>query len=242
MHVAKDAPTFNDRVMRLLERVEYRRVESDEDKTSVFRMRHDAYVGAGSIEPNPEGVFTDPYDDLPNVWMIGVHVHGELMASLRVHVALGPHRQVPTKSPFPEVIDPLLSAGKMIVEGSRLVSKVETARRFPQMPYVTLRPMYMAECHFGADYIAGGCRVEHQAFYRRMCSGEAWVDEPRPYPGLNKPVTLVGYDCRAKRGKHYSRYPFCLSSEEERRRMFERTSHGESDVWKAIGRVDLEAA
>ena len=42
---------YADRVFRLLERVEYRRADSTEDKRAIFRMRHDAYMRAGTVQP-----------------------------------------------------------------------------------------------------------------------------------------------------------------------------------------------
>jgi hypothetical protein len=56
---------FADRVMQLLERIEYRCADSPADKAAIYRLRHDAYMRAGTIEPRPSGLFHDPLDECP---------------------------------------------------------------------------------------------------------------------------------------------------------------------------------
>jgi hypothetical protein len=51
--------------MQLLERIEYRRADSPADKAAIYRLRHDAYMRAGTIEPRPSGLFHDPLDECP---------------------------------------------------------------------------------------------------------------------------------------------------------------------------------
>ena len=62
---------FADRVLRLLERVEYRRADSPADKAAIYRLRHDAYMRAGTVEPKPSGMFHDAMDQKDNAWLIG---------------------------------------------------------------------------------------------------------------------------------------------------------------------------
>jgi hypothetical protein len=62
---------FADRVLRLLERVEYRRADSPADKAAIYRLRHDAYMRAGTVEPRPSGMFHDAMDQKDNAWLIG---------------------------------------------------------------------------------------------------------------------------------------------------------------------------
>jgi hypothetical protein len=78
---------FSERVLRLLERVEYRLAETPEDKDAIFRMRYDAYLREGAIEPRASGRFSDPFDEAWNVRIIGMFVDGELASSIRIHVA-----------------------------------------------------------------------------------------------------------------------------------------------------------
>ena len=238
---------FATRVAKLLERVKYKRADTEADKLAIYRMRHEAYVRSGGAEARPSGIFDDSYDDDPNAWLIGVHIDGELAGSLRLHVALGRHASLPARTAFPDVIDPLLNDGKCIIDGTRFVSGVSHARRFPELPYLTLRSSFLAEKYFNADYMTAGCRSEHQAFYRRMFGCGPWAP-PRPYPHLTPLIALVGYDCRSTDERIYARYPFLYSDVVEQAQLFSISSNGApgtdfvkepspSEPWRRAGRI-----
>jgi hypothetical protein len=218
---------FASRVAKLLERVEYRRADTEEDKIAIYRMRHEAYTRSGAVDPQPSGLFTDHYDHDPNAWIVGVYIDGELAGSLRLHIGLGLDASLPARTAFPDIIDPLLQTGKCVIDGTRFVSAVSHARHFPELPFLTLRSSFMAEKYFHADYMTAGCRVEHQAFYKRMFGCGPWAP-PRPYPHLNKLFALVGYDCRQLDQRIYARYPYLFSSAAEQIRLFSQSSNGAS--------------
>jgi hypothetical protein len=101
----QQASRFADRVTRLLERVEYRRADSPADQSAIYRLRHDAYVRAGTIEPRPSGLFHDAMDETDNAWLIGVFIDGpshgsySARAALHIHLRLGlPPAQYPDES------------------------------------------------------------------------------------------------------------------------------------------------
>src|SRR5258705_8137560 len=48
--------------MKLLNRVDYRRVETAEERDAVFRLRYQAYMREGAIEPNANETFSDALD------------------------------------------------------------------------------------------------------------------------------------------------------------------------------------
>ncbi|HVP98732.1 MAG TPA: hypothetical protein VMS87_05625, partial [Roseiarcus sp.] len=103
-----------------------------------------------------------------------------------------------------------------------------------------LRPTFLAEEFFVADYVIAGCLVEHQAFYRRMFGAVRWT-APRPYPHFKRPMALVSYDCRTQRERIYQRYPFYRSTQAERARLFQRSSNVVDRVLEAIGRREQRA-
>ena len=116
-----------------------------------------------------------------------------------------------------------------IMPGHRLIRFVadpEKAKRFPELPYVTLRLAYLACEYFNADLGLAIVRAEHQAFYRRVFMHET-IAEPRFFPGLLKPVGLMAADFPAMREKVFQRYPMMRSTAFERRMLFER-SEGQS--------------
>ncbi len=51
------------RVFQLLERVDYRLAESEEARAAIGRLRYEAYLREGAIDPDPSQSFTDPHDD-----------------------------------------------------------------------------------------------------------------------------------------------------------------------------------
>ena len=170
----QQASRFADRVLRLLERVEYRRADSPADKAAIYRLRHDAYMRAGTVEPRPSGMFHDAMDETDNAWLIGVFIDGELASALRLHISASLRVPLPELASFPDLIEPHLAAGRTLIDASRFVSSLEFSQRYSEIPYLTLRPTFLAEEFFAADYVIAGCLAEHQAFYRRMFGAVAW--------------------------------------------------------------------
>ena len=82
-------------------------------------------------------------------------------------------------------------ACEIIIDPARFVADPDKAKRFPELPYVTLRLAYMACEYFKADLGLAIVRPEHQAFYRRVFLHET-IAEPRLFPGLIKPVESEG--------------------------------------------------
>jgi hypothetical protein len=215
---------FAERVWRMLERVEYRRAESPEDKDAIYRLRYDAYMREGAIEPDPSGRFTDPFDDVSNVWIVGMFIDGELASSIRFHVAAAEDAPLPAQTVFPDILGPRLRRGQIIVDPTRFVTRLDFSRRFHEMPYLTVRPGWMAGEFFGADFILATIRSEHQGYYRRVFGHEVWSGA-RDYPTLKKPIACMGLDYFAMRDRVQQRYPFYKSSAAERARLFEHSSN-----------------
>jgi hypothetical protein len=215
---------FSERVLRLLERVEYRRAETQEDKDAIFRLRHDAYMREGAIAPHPSGRFFDPFDEASNVWIIGMFIDGELASSIRLHVADRENAPLPAYTVFPDILGPRLRRGEVIVDPTRFVTRLDFSRRFHEMPYLTVRPGWMAGEFFKADYILATIRTEHQGYYRRVFGHETWC-AARDYPTLKKPIACMGLDYFEMRDRVEQRYPFYQSSAAERATLFCRSSN-----------------
>jgi hypothetical protein len=213
--------SFSDRVMRLLDKVDYRRVETVEDRETVYRLRYDAYLREGSIQPNFSKRFSDTYDDMANCWIFALYIEGEIASSFRLHVSTPSYPEIPAEHVFPDILRPEIEAGRVLVDPTRFVADPDLARRYPELPYATVRLGHMAGEYFDADYVLATVRAEHQAFYKRVF-GHRVVCPPRPYPTLTKPISLMMVHCRTMRETIISRYPFFRSSLFERRMLFER--------------------
>jgi hypothetical protein len=222
-----------ERGIELLDRVDYRLAETEEEKDEIYRLRYRAYLKEGAIEPNRDLKISDRYDDLPNSWIFGVYFEGALASSLRISVATPEHPTTPSYSVFPDVIEPALAQGKIIVDPSRFVAEPSPANRFPELPYMTLRLAFVACDYFHADIGLASVRAEHQSFYRRIFMHS--IAPPRDYPGLTKQIGLLAIEFPSMRDKVFARYPFLRSTYFERRKLFERMS----DRGHARGEVPL---
>ncbi len=215
--------SFSDRVAKLLDRIDYRRADTGEQREAVFRLRYQAYRRDGTISGNSSGTFSDHYDDTDNVYLFEIYVDGELASSIRIHVASKEHPYFPTLEVFPEYLRPELDAGKIIVDPTRFVADERLARVYRALPYATLRLCGMAARYFGADELLAAVRAEHQAFYRRIFQHHnRVVCAPRPYPLLSKPISLMTIDYPTVAEQVHRRYPFFCSTFFERRMLFER--------------------
>src|SRR2546421_9308422 len=204
-----------------LDQVDYRLAETPEEKEEIYRLRYRAYLREGAIQPSSDQRVTDQYDHARNAWTFGVYFHGELYSSIRVSLLTPEWRMSPSLALFGDVLHPKLDEGLVFVDSTRFVADPEKARKFPELPYVTVRLGSMAGVHFNADYGLAMVRPEHQAFYRRVFLHESWC-EPRSYPGLVKPVGLMAAHLPTVRDRVLARYPFLRSSAFERRTLFER--------------------
>ena len=205
----------------LFDRVDYRPIETPEEKDSIYLMRYRAYLHGGLILPSDALRVSDRYDDAPNAWTFGIYVDGELCSSIRLHVLTSEWRTSYATELFGDVLQPRLDQDEVFIDAARFVADPEKAQRFPELPYLTLRLVYLACEYFNADCGLALVRDEHQAFYRRVCLHET-IGEPRSFPNVLKKVVLMASGLRARREEVLARFPIMRSSAFERRMLFER--------------------
>jgi hypothetical protein len=211
--------SFSRNVADLIGRIAYRRIQSDEDRRAVFRLRYECYLREGAIAPNETGLFEDDFDSAPNVSIFGLYIDGVLASSIRVHVATAEMPFAPALAVFGDILGDRIAAGETIVDPTRFVVDQEFSRLYPGLPYATVRMGMLASEHADADYALATVRTEHRAFYRRLLFMEP-VGEPRVYPNLKNPINLMGVSFPLMRQRVYNRYPFMASSREEQDRLF----------------------
>lgn len=212
----------------LFDRIDYRLIETPEEKDLIYLMRYRAYLHGGLISPSETRRVTDRYDDSPNVWIFGIFVDGELCGSFRLHILTSAWRDSYTTELFGDVLHERLDRGEVFVDPARFTADPEKARRFPELPYLTVRLAYMACDYFNADTGLAMVRTDHQAFYRRVLLSET-ISEPRPFPGWDtKKVILMASDFRRVREKILARFPIMRSNAFERRMLFDRVSAGKA--------------
>lgn len=206
----------------LFDRLDYRLVETPEDRDAVYAMRYRAYLHGGLISPNASQRIVDTYDDAPNAWIFGIYLDGELCSSLRLHVLTSERRMSYTTELFGDVLDSRLDRGEVFVDPARFSADPDKSQRFHELPYLTLRLAYLACDHFNADLGLAMVRTDHQAFYRRIFLHET-LTEPRPFPGWHsRKVVLMASDFAKLRERVLTRFPIMRSSAFERRMLFDR--------------------
>lgn len=211
---------FSDHVAQLLDRIDCRRADTGEQREAIFGLRYQAYLREGAISPNSSKTFFDRYDETSNVHLFGVYIDDALAASIRIHVASKEHPHSPSLEAFPDVLQPEIDAGKIIIDPNRFVADESLSRLHRALPYAILRICGMAARYFGADHLLAAVRPEHQAFYRRVFNHRL-ICEPRLYPGLAKPLCLMTIDYPTVAEQVHRRYPFFRSTFFERRMLFE---------------------
>lgn len=219
--LASGFSNFAEHGQALLERLDYRRADTEDEREAIFRLRYDCYLGENAILPNFERRFTDPFDEKDNTWLFGVYLEGRLVASMRIVVATQEFPELPAMWSFGAELAPELEAGKILIDPTRFVVDKDVSRFHPHLAYMTARIGWIAGEYFQADAILATVRREHEAFYRRVFNYKL-VRDPRPYPTLLKPLNLMTLDYFAERERVNRRYPFFRSSVFERRMMFER--------------------
>lgn len=218
--VAAAASTLQPKASRdLLSLVEYRHIAKPHEKEEIYRLRYRAYLKEGAIQPNAEEMIRDRFDDAPNSWIFGIYFEGRLSSSIRISVATKDFPATPAVDAFPDLLGPELAKGKLIVDPNRFVADPNLDKRIPELPYLTVRLGYVACGYFEADIGTATVRKEHQAFYRRVFLQNPLCD-PRPYPSLIKPLSLMAADYPAVRERIFQRYPYFRSTKAEGQRLF----------------------
>jgi len=226
--------SFANRLLNLLQEVDYRIAERPVDKENIFKLRHTAYLEEGAIDAQTSGMFMDAYDEMDNCWIFGVFLEDQLLASIRFHVISPSVPRGPAMDVFPDLVRPMLDEGHTLIDPTRFVADRELSEDYPEIPYMTLRVACMAYEYFDAQYCLATVRREHQAFYRRVFRATPMCD-PRPYPTLKAPIALMRTNVSEFRNYLQNRYPIFNSSLTERRMLFEARELGRTDAFPSIG-------
>jgi hypothetical protein len=212
--------TFSDRVLKFLERVEHRVASNQIEREAAFRLRYDAYRSGGLLKPRTDNKLYDPlYDDDPMAWISMSFVDGELAGTVRVNVGTAEDAVLPGLQVFSDILASRLRTRRTIVEFTRLAAKISVSSLHPELPYVIMRPGFMAAQHFDADFAVATPREEHIAFYKRAFRAAVWC-APRDYPGLTARLACMGAEYRAVRPAIEARYSFYKSTAAERAALF----------------------
>lgn len=219
-HQGVTTSRFAATLMDILDQVEYRRIDLAALDDPVFRLRYDAYRREDFIPANSEEIATDDLDSVPNVMCYGIYIEGELVSSLRLHHLDAAHRHSPSMTAYADILHPLLDKGMHFIDPSRFTADRDAALAYPALPFLTLRLAAMACEYFRPDYCLSSIRQEHAAFYKRVFGSVQWAGERYLGGGIKFPVCLYAAAYGEIRDRVADRFPFFMSTPEEREAMF----------------------
>jgi N-acyl amino acid synthase FeeM len=205
--------------------VDYRLIDEPTEKEKIYRLRYSAYIREDAVLPNVNQWITDEYDDLPNTWIFGVYMGGELVSSIRITVATPDEPSSPSADRFSDLIGPELAEGKTIVDPTMFVADSERANRDPELAYLTLRLSYVACEYFDADLHLATVRSKDLAFYQTVFLQQP-MGSSRLFPEFVKPMHLLAADFPAVKQTLLQQYPYFRSSLLEQTILFDRSSLG----------------
>ena len=213
-------PSFSERVALLLGRSDCKLATSGEQREAIIRLRSEAGMRERSIHGHRPLTFSDRYDETGAVYLFGLYVDDELASSIRLHIGSKEQCQFPSFETFPDILQPKLDAGKVIIDSTCFVADQYLSQLNRELPYATLRICILAAENFNADYVIAAASAQHQEFYRRAFNYLP-VSQPRPDAYLAAPVRLMMLHYPTAADELYRRYPFFRSTAAERRKLFE---------------------
>lgn len=215
------AGSFGAKLLSVLDRVEYRRVESSEDMEEVARLRFKAYKYA-DILPLQGSRLIDEIDFDSHAYIFGVYYDERLISTVRIHHVTPDHRVSSSREVFGAEMDALLDEGLSLIDPVRFAADIDAIGEMPALPYLTLRIAIMAAAYFDADRVMQLVSPQHAAFYKRVFYAETLVP-PRGNCGkYNIDLTLMATNTKKVGRKLLTRFPFFVSAACERRMMFDR--------------------
>ncbi|MCM2398446.1 hypothetical protein NBH19_20430 [Rhizobium sp. S95] len=206
--------------MRILDDIEYRRIETGEDMEDIERLRYKAYKAA-EVLPVSASSLIDEADFDDHAYVFGVYYFEQLVSTIRLHHVTPDHRVSQSAGVFPDAMENFLNAGLTLIDPARFAADPAVAAELPVIPYITLRPSIVAAAYFKADRVLQHVRPAHAAFYKRVFYADTVV-ERRMADIYGFELTLLATNTHTTGDRLLQRYPFFDSGVHERRLMFER--------------------
>lgn len=174
---------------------------------TVYRLRYQAYIEEGYIEPNLTGLFFDEFDQEPNSRSFLTYFDTELVGSIRSCLYHPEHDlDIPAMEIFDRELRDNVGYDRPFVEANKFVVAPEFQRRAGANARISIyKNIYLHAQEQGADRMVIAVRAEHKRFYRML--GFKAISDVKSYPHLNFKTVLLA----------------CLNMEEVRGFLWEKT-------------------
>ncbi len=213
--------SLNERIFEVMEHIEYRRIVTPEDFEAIGRLRAQAFNSRVVYSKKLGNSAVDEMDRAPNAHVFGMYYDGELVSTVRIHVASRENPNAFSVRMFPNVLQPLIDQGMTFVDPTRFAVDEEISHQVPGLPLLTLRIPLMATTFFNADFCLALIKQEHTAFYRRVFRSTALAG-PTKFDAFAVPLVLFASPIR-NTPDICRRYPLFYSTAAERKMMFDRS-------------------
>ena len=163
------APNFADSIHDLVERVDYRRADTPEEREEIYRLRYDAYRQEGAIEPNIVAKLFGQISTTSRTPIFSASITTANWRALSGSTSRLPEcPELPALGVFRDVLTRTSRPARRSSIRRASSSSPRIARTLPKISYATVRIGWMACEFFETDWVLATVRVEHQAFYKRL--------------------------------------------------------------------------
>ena len=184
-------PVVEDRMLAVLDRLEYRRIRTAEDFEQIGALRLHAFNSRDLYEVKFDAPILEDIDFLDETFVFGLYYDGELVASVRLNHQTETSVESPSLKLCRNVLGPLLAQGMSFVDPSRFAVAAHASTLIPGLPLLTHRLSTMMTMHLNADYVLCVIKKSHEAFYRRMFNATR-LAEPFVPEGMLPETLLLG--------------------------------------------------
>ena len=210
---------FTRRALEQLRHIQYRPIVTQEDREEIYRLRYEMYRADDLLAPNDSRMLHDPLDDAEGAMAFGTYIDGRLVSTIRLTRLCSEHRKGPSMVAYPEVVEPLLVAGKVLIDPARFAIDKTIAHRSPLLPHFTLRLAVMACLHFRADYCTSVVQASHRAYYRHFLLAKETAGA-KAFPGVTCLIHLLMTNVPESEDAILGKHPFFRSTDMEQRMLF----------------------
>jgi len=209
-----------DRLLSVMDAIEYRRITTPEDFEDVGALRLKAFNAKDVYERKFDSPLVEALDYEPDTYVFGLYHAGLLVSSMRLNMLSASTPPTPAMELFSDTLSPLLAQGMVFVDPSRFAIDADASKIQPALPLLTHRLSTMMTLHKGADYCLCAVKLEHEAYYRRVF-GATRLAGPFEPDGMCVKAVLLGIS-RNNVDYVMSRNPLFHYTETEARLLFDR--------------------
>ena len=209
---------LSDKLLTVMDRIEYRRIVSERDFEQIGILRRKAF--------NARELYIEKFDDLvledldytEGSYVYGLYYDGQLVASMRLNLLTAGSVETAALKLCRSKLAPLLAQGMVFVDPSRFAIDAEASKALPALPLLTHRLSTIMTVYLKADYCLCVVKATHEAYYRRIFAATR-LHGPFIPEGMLPPTLLLGIS-RFNHDYITRRNPLFHFTEDEARQLF----------------------